>query len=265
MRLVNFTSGTRSNADYTENDATNFVPSQATFSSILRRDREDPHGLSGFLLLLHIGNHPKRTDKSPTISASCWANSPSGAMVSSESTNCSNRAAVDTSLPSGEPPLSAESNRRRVLKIPATPLGFDDCSMLRCVGSHHFHPGIHRLPASPRLRLHVPSRFLRGSAFSESGRRGLRSEDVLPTATRIPTASRRRRRPLRGALFALYFLARVLRCAAFSMLAILGCRQVSADELDRRAVSGKVTLDGAPLASGMISFDPMEGLPLRPR
>lgn len=63
MRLVNFTFGTRSNADYTEDDAPNFVPSQTILSSILQRDREDPHGLNGFLLLLHIGTSPRRTDK----------------------------------------------------------------------------------------------------------------------------------------------------------------------------------------------------------
>lgn len=63
MRLVNFTHGTRSNADYTEDDAPNFVPSREILESILRRERDDPHGLSGFLLLLHIGTSPKRTDK----------------------------------------------------------------------------------------------------------------------------------------------------------------------------------------------------------
>ncbi|WP_337175211.1 polysaccharide deacetylase family protein [Paludisphaera sp.] len=63
MRLVNFTTGTRSNADYTEDDARNFVPSREIFESILRRERDDPHGLNGFLLLLHVGTSPKRTDK----------------------------------------------------------------------------------------------------------------------------------------------------------------------------------------------------------
>lgn len=63
MRLINFTPGTRSNADYTEDDARNFVPSREIFDSILRREREDPRGLNGFLLLLHIGTSPKRTDK----------------------------------------------------------------------------------------------------------------------------------------------------------------------------------------------------------
>lgn len=63
MRLINFTPGTRSNADYTEDDARNFVSSREIFDSILRRERDDPGGLNGFLLLLHVGTSPRRTDK----------------------------------------------------------------------------------------------------------------------------------------------------------------------------------------------------------
>ena len=33
------------------------------FESIVRRERQDPHGLDGYLLLLHIGAGPKRTDR----------------------------------------------------------------------------------------------------------------------------------------------------------------------------------------------------------
>ena len=51
-----------------------------------------------------------------------------------------------------------------------------------------------------------------------------------------------------------------LCCASFALLAALGCGG-SADGLDRRAVTGTVTLDGAPLPSGMISFDPADGSP----
>jgi len=61
--LINFTPGTRSNADYTGEGDPNFVSSQAIFDSILRREREDPHGLNGFLLLLHLGSGPDRADK----------------------------------------------------------------------------------------------------------------------------------------------------------------------------------------------------------
>lgn len=63
MTLVCHTQGTRSTADYTEEGTPQFVPSEAIFESILRREREDPHGLNGFLLLLHVGAGPGRTDK----------------------------------------------------------------------------------------------------------------------------------------------------------------------------------------------------------
>lgn len=65
MTLVNYTPGTRSNADYTEEGTPQFVPSETIFQSILRREREDPHGLNGFLLLLHVGAGPGRADKFP--------------------------------------------------------------------------------------------------------------------------------------------------------------------------------------------------------
>lgn len=63
LTLINFTSGTRSAADYTENNAKNFVPSGVILESIFKKEREDPHGLNGFLLLLHFGVSDKRTDK----------------------------------------------------------------------------------------------------------------------------------------------------------------------------------------------------------
>jgi peptidoglycan/xylan/chitin deacetylase (PgdA/CDA1 family) len=63
LTLVNFTPGTRSTADYTGEADRNFVPSQRIVESILAREREDPHGLNGYLLLLHIGAGPGRADK----------------------------------------------------------------------------------------------------------------------------------------------------------------------------------------------------------
>ncbi len=63
LTLINYTPGTRSNADYTEDAAKNFVSSQIIFDSILKRERDDPNGLKGFLLLLHFGVGPNRTDK----------------------------------------------------------------------------------------------------------------------------------------------------------------------------------------------------------
>lgn len=63
LTLINFTPGTRSTADYTENGAKNFVSSQVIFDSIVKKEKEDPNGLNGFLLLMHIGTGPGRTDK----------------------------------------------------------------------------------------------------------------------------------------------------------------------------------------------------------
>lgn len=62
-KLINFTPGTRSNADYTGEADANFVSSRLILDSILKREREDPHGLNGFLLLLHVGSGPGREDK----------------------------------------------------------------------------------------------------------------------------------------------------------------------------------------------------------
>ncbi len=63
LTLINYTPGTRSTADYTEDDAKNFVSSKTIFDSILRKEQEDPNGLNGFLLLAHFGVGSKRTDK----------------------------------------------------------------------------------------------------------------------------------------------------------------------------------------------------------
>ena len=61
--LVDFTPGTRANADYTGAADRNFVSSQRIFDSIVEREGEDPHGLNGFILLLHLGSGPGRADK----------------------------------------------------------------------------------------------------------------------------------------------------------------------------------------------------------
>lgn len=63
LTLVNFTTGTRSNADYTEEGSGQFVPSERILRSIMEREEQDPNGLNGFLLLLHVGAGPGRTDK----------------------------------------------------------------------------------------------------------------------------------------------------------------------------------------------------------
>jgi endoglucanase len=62
LALINFTPGTRSNADYTGESEPNFVSSKKIFDSIMARESE-PGGLNGFLLLLHLGAGPQRQDK----------------------------------------------------------------------------------------------------------------------------------------------------------------------------------------------------------
>ena len=61
--LVNFTPGTRANADYTGEAEKNFASSRAIFDSIVARERKDANGLNGFILLLHLGSGAGRTDK----------------------------------------------------------------------------------------------------------------------------------------------------------------------------------------------------------
>ena len=41
----------------------NYRSSEAIFNSILDHERSKPAGLNGFILLMHIGAGPKRTDK----------------------------------------------------------------------------------------------------------------------------------------------------------------------------------------------------------
>jgi peptidoglycan/xylan/chitin deacetylase (PgdA/CDA1 family) len=63
LQIVNYTPGTRSNADYTGEADANFVASSEIVRRVLEREGADPAGLNGFLLLLHIGAGPGRQDK----------------------------------------------------------------------------------------------------------------------------------------------------------------------------------------------------------
>jgi peptidoglycan/xylan/chitin deacetylase (PgdA/CDA1 family) len=63
LQIVNYTPGTRSNADYTGEADSNFVPSAEIVRRILAHERDDADGLNGFLLLMHIGAGPGRRDK----------------------------------------------------------------------------------------------------------------------------------------------------------------------------------------------------------
>ncbi len=63
LSLFNFTPGTSSNADYTTPDMPNYLSSDVIYDRILAYEKKDPKGFNGFILLIHIGTDPKRTDK----------------------------------------------------------------------------------------------------------------------------------------------------------------------------------------------------------
>jgi peptidoglycan/xylan/chitin deacetylase (PgdA/CDA1 family) len=57
--LFNFTPGSGSNRDWAPEGHKSFVPSKQIISDILKYEQKDPHGLNGFLLLLHVGSERK--------------------------------------------------------------------------------------------------------------------------------------------------------------------------------------------------------------
>lgn len=61
LQLVNFTSGTLSHADYTTPSMRNYRSSEVIRESIRKYEKEK--GMNGFILLVHIGTDPERTDK----------------------------------------------------------------------------------------------------------------------------------------------------------------------------------------------------------
>jgi endoglucanase len=64
LKLINFTPGTRSNADYTFPEmGKSYRSTSEIYQSIIDYAKTNTDGLNGFLLLLHIGTDPKRTDK----------------------------------------------------------------------------------------------------------------------------------------------------------------------------------------------------------
>ncbi len=63
IQLINFTQGTRSNADYTTPDMPSYRTSEEIYKSIVNFEETSDNGLNGFILLIHIGTAPERTDK----------------------------------------------------------------------------------------------------------------------------------------------------------------------------------------------------------
>jgi peptidoglycan/xylan/chitin deacetylase (PgdA/CDA1 family) len=63
FQLINFTPGTRSTADYTTPEMKSYRSSDEIWASIINAEQTRPAGLNGFILLIHTGTDPKRTDK----------------------------------------------------------------------------------------------------------------------------------------------------------------------------------------------------------
>ena len=64
LQVVNYTPGTLSAADWTPADHPRYRTTDEIYESIVRKERDDPHGLNGFLLLMHAGAGPGRPDTS---------------------------------------------------------------------------------------------------------------------------------------------------------------------------------------------------------
>jgi peptidoglycan/xylan/chitin deacetylase (PgdA/CDA1 family) len=63
LQLINYTAGTLSHADYTTPSEKNYRSSEVIYQSIIDYEQINNSGLNGFILLMHIGAYPKRTDK----------------------------------------------------------------------------------------------------------------------------------------------------------------------------------------------------------
>ena len=63
LQLINYTPGTLSHTDYTTPSDKNYRSSEVIYQSIVDFEQRNPSGLNGFILLMHIGTDPKRTDK----------------------------------------------------------------------------------------------------------------------------------------------------------------------------------------------------------
>lgn len=63
LQVFSFTPGPRANADYTSENDPRFVSSAQIVENLLTRERDDPRGLNGFVILQHVGAGPGRRDK----------------------------------------------------------------------------------------------------------------------------------------------------------------------------------------------------------
>lgn len=64
LQLINFTPGTLTTADYTiPNMGKRYRSSEVIYDSVLSFMKKDAHELRGFIMLIHLGVGPHRTDK----------------------------------------------------------------------------------------------------------------------------------------------------------------------------------------------------------
>jgi len=63
LTLINFSTGTRTNADYTTPGMKGYRSSDEIFSSVVNYEQQSANGLNGFIMLIHIGTDPDRVDK----------------------------------------------------------------------------------------------------------------------------------------------------------------------------------------------------------
>lgn len=63
FQLINYTPGTLSHADYTTDTAKSYRSSLDIYNSIINYEKARPAGLNGFILLMHVGTGPGRSDK----------------------------------------------------------------------------------------------------------------------------------------------------------------------------------------------------------
>lgn len=63
VKLISYTPGTLSHADYTTSKDINYRSSEMIYNSIMNYEKQHASGLNGFILLMHIGAGPDRADK----------------------------------------------------------------------------------------------------------------------------------------------------------------------------------------------------------
>ncbi len=63
LNIINFTPNTFTNADYTTPDMKNYRSCEEIFTKLIEKEKSDPVGLNGAILLIHAGTDPARKDK----------------------------------------------------------------------------------------------------------------------------------------------------------------------------------------------------------